>query len=319
LVYAPSSSYTLSTLANAPVGTFITFTAAAGANTQTQTTTAPTQSVSDMNVNGIQITGRGFNQTSTAAAPSIVAIQIGKGFKGVQVNGYRTTSKTGVVSLDNQIVNVNINTGLSLKDYNENTGVLILDAALDRAGSTNNRYFINDDSTNLTLSSCYIVINASKSPTLAAVPQLQPRIAYLQDVKSVGTAGGSSVTATWSTRTLNTLVDDSGIVTSLASNQFVLQSGTYDFLASAPCFNSNAHKLRIRNITDSTTLLVGSKAYMGSGQTDSILEGRITLTSAKTLELQHYVSSGFATQGFGVSDSTSENDIFAQIKIQKIK
>jgi len=319
LVYAPSTSYTLSTLANAPVGTFITFTATAGANTQTQTTTAPTQSVSDMNVNGIQITGRGFNQTSTAAAPSIVAIQIGKGFKGVQVNGYRTTSKTGVVSLDNQIVNVSINTGLSLKDYNENTGVLILDAALDRAGSTNNRYFINDDFANATLSSAYLVINASKSPTLAAVPQLQPRIAYLQDVKSVGTAGGSSVTATWSTRTLNTLVDDTGIITSLTSNQFILPAGTYDFLASAPCFNSNAHKLRIRNITDSTTLLVGSKAYMGSGQTDSILEGRITLTSAKTLELQHYVSSGFATQGFGVSDSTSENDIFAQVKIQKVK
>ena len=322
LVYAPSTSYTLSTLTNAPVGTFITFTAAAGANTQTQTTTAPTQSVSDMNVNGIQITGRGFNQTSTAAAPSIVAIQIGKGFKGVQVNGYRTTSKTGVVSLDNQIVNVNINTGLSLKDYNENTGVLILDAALDRAGSTNNRYFINDDSTNLTLSSCYIVINASKSPTLAAVPQLQNRVAYLSEVQASNTNGGASVATTWTTRTLNTLVDSTGIVTSLASNQFTLPAGTYNVKAFSPQNSTNGHKCRIRNITDGTTLVVGETAYNSTAVSlncPAILEGEFTLTSSKALALQYYSVISQGTNGLGISVNSGEVEVYGRVVLTKIK
>jgi hypothetical protein len=322
LVYAPSTSYTLSTLANAPVGTFITFTAAAGANTQTQTTTAPTQSVSDMNVNGIQITGRGFNQTSTAAAPSIVAIQIGKGFKGVQVNGYRTTSKTGVVSLDNQIVNANINTGLSLKDYNENTGVLILDAALDRAGSTNNRYFINDDSTNLTLSSCYIVINASKSPTLAAVPQLQPRIAYLSEVQASNTNGGASVATTWTTRTLNTLVDSTGIVTSLASNQFTIPAGTYNVKAFSPQNSTNGHKCRIRNITDGTTLVVGETAYNSTAVSLNCpagLDGEFTITSSKVLALQYYSVISQGTNGLGIAVNSGEVEVYGRVILTKIK
>jgi hypothetical protein len=322
LVYAPSTSYTLSTLTNAPVGTFITFTAAAGANTQTQTTTAPTQSVSDMNVNGIQITGRGFNQTSTAAAPSIVAIQIGKGFKGVQVNGYRTTSKTGVVSLDNQLVSSTINTGLSLKDYNENTGVLIIDAAYDRLGSTNNRYFINDDFTNVTLSSAYLVINASKSPTLAAVPQLQSRVAYLSEVQASNTNGGASVATTWTTRTLNTLVDNTGIVKSLASNTITLDAGTYAVRASSPQNSTNGHKCRIRNTTDGITLVVGETAYnstSGSFNSPAILEGEFTLTSTKTIALQYYSVIAQGTNGLGIASSSGESEVYGRVILTKVK
>jgi microcystin-dependent protein len=76
LSYAGSAAYTLSTLQNAPVGTFITFTYAINTNTRTQTTTRPTQTDADMNVNGIQMFARAYNAASTAAQPAAIAIQI---------------------------------------------------------------------------------------------------------------------------------------------------------------------------------------------------------------------------------------------------
>lgn len=164
LTYAGSASYTLSTLSNAPVGTFITFTYAANTNTRTQTATAPSQSTADMNANGIQIFARAYNAASTAGNPASIAIQIGKGLKGKSLDLYKSAGKVTAGSLDCVIASANSMSGAYYKDYNENTGILIVDAALSSPSTNTNHQFEFTDSTGQ--SSGYLVINASKNPAL---------------------------------------------------------------------------------------------------------------------------------------------------------
>jgi hypothetical protein len=162
LTYAPSSLYTLSTLADAPVGTFITFTYAANTNTRTQTTTAPTQTTADMNLNGMRIFTRPYNATSTAAEPSVFAIQVGKGFKGRTVDIYKGIGKDVQGSVDAQVISSVESKGCGIKEYNERTGVLVVDCGFLELSTITTSRFTFADGTSQT--SGYLVINASKSP-----------------------------------------------------------------------------------------------------------------------------------------------------------
>lgn len=319
LQYAPSSSYTLSTLQNAPVGTYITFTYAANTNTRTQTTTPPSQSPADMNVNGMQIFTRAFNQTSSAASPAAIAIQIGKGLKGKSLDLYKSAGKVTAGSLDYISFGITDAQGVRYKDYNEQTGILLIDAATQGTSNTSASFTFSDITSQ---SSGYLVINASKSPALTGVPQLLPRIATLSDVKASGTSGGTATSGSYQTRTLNTLSDPTGIVTSLASNQFTLPAGEYYIEASAPSFNCEMNKIRIQNTTDSTTPLLGVPSYSRvttNASTPAFLSGSIVITSTKTFELQHRVGSTQATTGFGLAASFGDNEVYAIVKITKVK
>lgn len=166
LVYASSATYTLSTLANAPVGTFITFTYAASTNTRTQTTTAPTQTTSDMNTNGIQIFTRAYNAASTAAQPAVIAIQIGKGMKGYQLNLYKSAGKVTGGSIDASQVSSTIHLGIYIKNYDELTGILYLDAGYSTTTTTTATLIFEDISQT---TNGYLTINASKNPALTGI------------------------------------------------------------------------------------------------------------------------------------------------------
>jgi len=167
LTYAPSSTYTLSTLANAPVGTFITFTYATSTNTRTQTTTAPTQTTADMNANGMLIYPRAYNAASTAAAPTAIAIQIGKGLKGVSQNLYKSSGKVTAGNLDYVVIGATTDVGAKIYAYNELTGVLIVDAGTaSQASITSHTFTFSDDTAQ---ASGYLVVNASRNPALTGL------------------------------------------------------------------------------------------------------------------------------------------------------
>lgn len=168
LRYASSSEYTLSTLANAPVGTYITFTYAANTNSITQTTVRPTQTDSNMNSNGFLLTARAFNVSSTAGSPSTFAIQVGKGLKGLSVEGFFGTGKTTSGSIDTMIGGA---TEFGVyRQYNEVTGILLVDAGIcANGGSSTSRTVLLDVVNNVARPSGYLVINASKSPALTGV------------------------------------------------------------------------------------------------------------------------------------------------------
>ena len=322
LTFAGSGTYTLTTLADAPVGTFITFTYATSTNTRTQTSTAPTQTVSDMNVNGILLTARAYNAASTAAAPALVAIQIGKGLKGVTVDTYFNTGKTTPFSTDNYLVSSTIQYGID-KFYDERTGILQVDAGYAATSANTVRRVGSDVTNDTSRASGYLVINASKSPALVGVPQLQQRIATISDVKAAGTDAGTATSGSFATRTLNTLVDNTGIVTSLSANQFTLSAGEYYIEASAPCFRIDNTTIKLRNITDGTDALLGTPSF-GASATDSVVvrpmvSGSVIITAAKAFEIQHRVGTTRSLNGFGLAANYGLSEIYTLVKITLIK
>lgn len=167
LTYAPSSTYTLSTLANAPVGTFITYTYAINTNTRTQTTTAPTQTTADMNANGMLIYTRAYNAASTAAQPAAIAIQIGKGLKGKSLDLYKSTAKATSGELDYVVNSSTVEYGANVKSYNEITGILIIDFGQVQLSSNITHTLNFSDGTSQ--ASGYLVVNASKNPALTGL------------------------------------------------------------------------------------------------------------------------------------------------------
>ena len=147
--------------------------------------------------------------------------------------------------------------------------------------------------------------------------------AQVCDRKSSGSHGGSFASGDWRTRELNTeAFDPDGIVT-LSSNQFTLQAGSYFINAMAPAQSVVNHQLRLRNITDSNNALFGFSAYAsqssGNATDDNdyaFLKGRITLSGAKTFELQHRCNTTRNGAGFG-QPSTFGEETYASVEIYK--
>ena len=144
------------------------------------------------------------------------------------------------------------------------------------------------------------------------------RIIIITHELAVGTNGGTFTNNAWRTRVLNTIklnMTDSGLV-SLASNQVTLSSGTYLVVAKAVARLVQMNQLRWRNITDSTTDIVGL-----SGRADvcynGILEGVVNITSNKTFELQHYCSTSRSADGFGIALG-QQTEIYAVVRITRI-
>jgi microcystin-dependent protein len=302
-----------------PIGTFNTFTHAINSNTITLAATAPTQTTSSMNINGVQVIARAYNTTSTAALPSRFDIYIGKGLKSRAVDMYEGLAKTIASTYDYFIQTTTVEKGVNVV-YNEINGVLTIDAGTAQQSSNTTR-LISGFGGN---SSGYFVFNASKSPSLLSIPNLNLKSAYITDVKTVAAGGGTSVSTTWTTRDLNTLNDPNGIITSLASNQFTLPAGTYEFNITAPyqSGSATAAMTRLRNITDGTTIdeqqtyvapLNGPDCYTTFGNV-------FTITSPKIFAVQYWVAVGQSAYGLGQNSTvTGENNVFTRVKLTKIK
>lgn len=164
-----------------------------------------------------------------------------------------------------------------------------------------------------------IVESYSDVTFLAAGPVQQT--AYIKDVKATTTAGGTFTSGAWQTRVLNTVTGDTGWI-SLSSNQFTLDKGRYEIEWRCPTKLTRVHQSRLRNITDSTTDIVGSSGRTSDAtnvQDDSVGMGRIDISTSKTYEIQHRCFTTRATDGFGQANSFGEDEVYTQVKITKIK
>lgn len=139
----------------------------------------------------------------------------------------------------------------------------------------------------------------------------------LQDQKAQNTQGGTFTSGSWQTRTLNTEAADTGGNCSLSSNQFTLDAGTYRIRARAPAAIVGRHQIRLQNITDGSTTLVGSSAYADAGNSvinDSWIAGRFTIAGTKTFELQHQCAGTVTTTGFGAAANFT-TEIYAEVEL----
>jgi len=144
---------------------------------------------------------------------------------------------------------------------------------------------------------------------------------HVQDQKTSGTNGGSSVSGT-QTRTLNTVVTNEISGASLSSNQITLPAGTYEILASAPAWATGASQVYLYDTTGIATLLVGTTEFTSGGtplaQTRSFVTGRFTLSTSSVLELRHYTSSANAADGLGVAASSGQGEVYSDVQIRKV-
>jgi hypothetical protein len=173
------------------------------------------------------------------------------------------------------------------------------------------------------------VLTASSGDTLGvkwATPgggsgNLPPAVIW--DQKTAGTDGGTYPTVrTWQTRVLNTIASDTGsIVSSLSSNLITLSSGTYYAESKAPQFGLDRNKIRLRDTTNSITLVAGiSNAPAGI----ATLAGVFTLSGSAAIALQHWgvVNPGqtydLGLASIGSAITSGELEIYGVVTIWKL-
>jgi hypothetical protein len=107
------------------------------------------------------------------------------------------------------------------------------------------------------------------------------------------------------------------------ANQFTLPAGTYMVEASAPSFYvGGASRVKVRNITDSSDVGVGSVNWHAGGsdqfgQNSSVVTA-FTITGEKVFEIQHICTTTRATDGFGIKSNLGVSEIYTQVKITKL-
>lgn len=142
----------------------------------------------------------------------------------------------------------------------------------------------------------------------------------IRDEKASGTNGGTFTSGAWQTRDLNTEVSDVGGYASVASNQITLGAGTYLANIRCPAYQVSRHKARLQNITDGTTVLLGTSEVTAavSVTTESKVCGIFTLAASKVLEVQHYCSGTLASTGFGLPASFGVNEVYTTVELIRI-
>lgn len=303
-----------------PVGTFSTYSFAASTNTKTICATAPTQTTADMMANGILMTSRPFSSASTCASPARIEIQIGKGFRGWDTQVFKSSGKTGTTTDGAPYTLPTASYNFTIRAYDPTTGILTLDSGVNFASAAPLSGFQYSDWSGV--STGYVVINGSKTPTLSGISYVAPRVAWLSDQKTSGTNGQALTGATWNTRTLTTETDASDLLT-LSGNVFTLQPGTYYVEGYVPGYLVNAHKGRIRNTSAGTTVVQCTSQQAGSATSGAVTYshclGEFTITTAQNFEVQHYAQTTNSTSGGGLNAGSGEVEQYTSLKITKVK
>ena len=159
------------------------------------------------------------------------------------------------------------------------------------------------------------VISPSKLKTTT-----KTHLLHVREEQTSGTDGGTFTSGAWRTRTLNTTKTNEITGASLAANKITLPAGTYYIQARAPAMNTNKHKARLYNDTDSSVILAGTGGRSGSSVTNvDFVEGRFTLAAEKDVVLQHIAETTAATIGFGQGTVFAGlTEVFSEVFIWKI-
>ncbi len=158
----------------------------------------------------------------------------------------------------------------------------------------------------------------TSAPVWAPVSASTAATVYISDVKSNGTNAGTFTSGAWRTRDLNT-ISDFGTGITISANQIIIPAGTWEIYSAAPAHDVNSNQAKLVNITDSSDTLIGQNARTGSDSDSiAIVQGRFTIASQKTFEIQHQCQTTNATNGLGAACSFSVGEVYTQITIRKV-
>ena len=202
-------------------------------------------------------------------------------------------------SVDTTTKNLNPSTTLGDIEYRSSTA------------NTNTRLGIGSTGNVLTV--------AGGVPTWAA-PAGGATYAIFRDEKTSGTDGGTFTSGAFRTRDLNATQYNGIASASLSSNQISLPAGTYVIEAAAPANRTDQHQLRIQNITDSSTTVLGQNVWcygVNLVSNMAMVSGVFTIAGTKTFELQHRGATTRAGDGFGLAAGFG-TEVYASITIAKV-
>lgn len=157
--------------------------------------------------------------------------------------------------------------------------------------------------------------------TRATALETKNDFAVFQQVQPANVADGGCTAGAWYTRGINTTQGIQGTSISRSGNQITLNPGTYMISATAPAHAVERAKMKLRNMTDNTDDLIGTSEYASSGigVTGHVyLFGSITLTSAKTYEIQQRCSVT-SSSGHGFESNFGVNEVYTVVYIHRIK
>lgn len=122
------------------------------------------------------------------------------------------------------------------------------------------------------------------------------------------------------TRVLNS-VKANTINATLSSNQVTLQPGTYRVKARSPFSATQGARIVLYNVTDSTTVIVGSSCVTNPSYTfftvDSFVSGVFTISAAKVLALNFFVGNTTGTGGLQ-TNAGGNVEVYTELEFWKI-
>lgn len=150
-----------------------------------------------------------------------------------------------------------------------------------------------------------------------------PSLYYIREETAEPNDGGTFTSGAWQTRTLNTEVTTEISGTSLSSNQFTLPAGTYFIQFHSPAYRVNTAQARLRNITDSTTDMLGARLYHNNSSFYGLRSsggGLLTIGASKTFELQHRCQLTKTGDGFGAQfgSNSGETNVWSEVYVWEL-
>lgn len=142
-------------------------------------------------------------------------------------------------------------------------------------------------------------------------------ITRVWDQKAVGSNGGTFTSGAWQTRTLNQLNTTDSSIT-LSNNQFTLAAGLYEIQIIAPAYRVGNHQVRLQNITDGLTAMVGTTAFSNASigsMTSSYIYGQLSVSKLTTFAVQHMCSTTELNDGFGIAAGFGSAEIYTSVSI----
>jgi hypothetical protein len=174
-------------------------------------------------------------------------------------------------------------------------------------------------------------VEPSKGDTLSGATSNVTAVVVMVELTSGTWAGGDAAGNIWIESQTGTfqsenLDNDTTAATNIATisadsvndGKVRLEAGTYRFSASAPAFGP-FHKLRLENISDSTTIHIGTSERANSSnnvQTRSFIRSEFIIASDKTVELQHRIAANGGT--FGLATSFGVVEVYAVLELWRV-
>lgn len=142
--------------------------------------------------------------------------------------------------------------------------------------------------------------------------------AILEDQKTSGTSGGTSVSGAWTTRTLNTEASDSSGIVTLSANAFTPVAGTYNVTASAPFWATDMTRIRLRNSTAGTTVACSQPVKFSNDGGVVLLDCVMAANGTDAYVIQYYAQSAGADRLGPPYADAGETEVYTRVKLQKI-